>query len=212
MRTSPFKLISGLVIVAALLLSIGTSAVLAKTGVSVNLLAPLPGDAAPGTVVPALFTMSAIYDDVVSPLHKASVFIRLHGPTGATTEAAGVEQTTSGTYKAMIEIPAGGVAGAEFGIHGQAKTSSGRVVATDPVWSYDGEIVSARIQPPAPAVNQPPAKQPAPAQPATGASSSVPPTATSQSLDPRLGLVAVLALLAVLAIALSRRRLRSTAA
>ena len=61
MRISPFKVISGLVAAAALLLSFGTSAVLAKEGVSVNLLAPLPGDAAPGTVVPADFTMSAIY-------------------------------------------------------------------------------------------------------------------------------------------------------
>src|SRR5256885_5620620 len=99
-----------------ILLSFGTSAVLAKEGVSVNLLAPLPGDAAPGTVVPADFTMSAIYNGAVSPLHEASVFIRLHGPRGAVTEALGVEQKTPGTYRAMIEIPAGGVASLEFGI------------------------------------------------------------------------------------------------
>ena len=212
MRTSPFKLISGLVAAAALLLSFGTSAVLAKEGVSVNLLAPLPGDAAPGTVVPADFTMSAIYNDAVSPLHEASVFIRLHGPTGAVTEALGVEQKTPGTYRAMIEIPAGGVASLEFGIHGQAKTSSGRVVATNLLWAYDGEIVTRVRAPVDPKVNQPPAKQPAPAQPVTGAISPVPATASSSPVDLLLGLLAILAVLAVLAIALSVRRLRSTPA
>src|SRR5256885_5607746 len=127
-----------------LLLSIGTSAVLAKEGVSVNLVAPLPGDAAPGTMVPAVFTMIAIADDVESPLRKASPFLRLYGPRGDKTEAVGVEQSTPGTYRAMIAIPAGGVARAEFGIHGDAKTSSGNVVATDPVWEYDGQLVTPR--------------------------------------------------------------------
>ena len=63
-----------------------------------------------------------------------------------------------------------------------------------------------------PKVNQPPAKQPAPAQPVTGATSPVPATASSSSVDLRLGLLAILAVLAVLAIALSVRRLRSTPA
>ena len=107
----------------------------------------------------------------------------------------------------MIEIPAGGVASGEFGIHGQAKTSSGKVVATDPVWSYDGIIVSARIPPVDPNTVQ----QPVPAQPVPGTLTAAPPTTTtSPSVDLRLGVVAILALLSVLAIALNRRRLGST--
>src|SRR5947207_14351983 len=77
MRISPFKLISGLVAAAALLLSFGTSAVLAKEGVSVNLLAPLPAAAAPATVAPAAFAIGAISTDALSPLHHAPVSTRL---------------------------------------------------------------------------------------------------------------------------------------
>jgi len=110
MRNSLITRLGGAVATIALLLSFGTSSVLAKEGVSVSLSAPLPGDAAPGTIVAAFFTMEAISDDVASPLRKASVFMRLYGPGGAMTEAAGVEQTTPGLYKAMIEIPTGGIA------------------------------------------------------------------------------------------------------
>ena len=147
MRSSLITRLGGAVAAIALFLSLGASAVLAKEGVSVNLSAPLPRDAEPGTIVAAFFTMEAISDDVSSPLHEASVFMRLYGQDGAMTEAAGIEQKTPGLYKAMIEIPAGGIARGEFGIRGQAKTSTGKVVATDVVWPYDGLLVMGAVPP-----------------------------------------------------------------
>ncbi len=218
MRNSLITRLGGAVATIALLLSFGTSSVLAKEGVSVSLSAPLPGDAAPGTIVAAFFTMEAISDDVASPLRKASVFMRLYGPGGAMTEAAGVEQTTPGLYKAMIEIPTGGIARGEFGIHGQAKTSTGKVVATDVVWSYDGLLVIGPV---------PPAADPGTgavagvnANPAEGGTSELtkpltPAPTTSDVADQRLGAVAVLVLAAIGGAGLlvgGRRRLLKTAA
>jgi hypothetical protein len=104
------------------------------------------------------------------------------------TEAAGVEQETPGLYRAMIEIPAGGVAKGEFGVHGEARTASGKVVATDPVWAYDGVLVTA-----------------AGTTPTTGASE---PAAATLSLDPRLALAAGLGVVAIVAGAIVGRRRR----
>lgn len=189
-----------------LLLSLGASTALAKEGVSVNLSAPLPRDAAPGEVVPALFTLEAIVDDQTSPLRGASPFLRLYGPTGATTEAIGVEQRTAGLYKAMIEIPAGGIARGEFGIHGTAKAADGTVVASDIIWPYDGVLVTAAAPPPVdPKTYQLPGAKPHPATtPATSAGTDP----HAGGLDLRLGGLAVGALTAVAvgAVLVGRRR------
>jgi hypothetical protein len=206
MRTSSLKAIVRLAGAIGLALSLGVGTVLAKEGVSVDLLAPLPRDAEPGSNVSAMFKMSAISDDVASPLHKASVFIRLYGPTGAMTEGAGVEQKVEGVYVAKVEVPEGGIARMEFGIHGAAKTSTGKVVATDPVWAYDGEILTpAAVNPnPVNVQNPKPATVPAAAPPAT-----VPPTPTAAAgQDLRiaaLGAAAVAAAACALIVA-SRRR------
>ena len=180
--------LAALIASITILMLLAAPTALGKEGVSVNLVAPLPGDAQPGTTVPAVFTMEAISDDIASPLARAKVFIRLYGPGGAVTEAAGVEQETPGLYRAMIEIPAGGVARGEFGVHGEARTASGKVVATDPVWVYDGVLVTA-----------------AGTTPTTGASE---PAAATLSLDPRLALAAGLGLVAIVAGAIVGRRRR----
>lgn len=180
--------LAALIASVTILMFLAAPTVLGKEGVSVNLVAPLPRDAQPGTIVPAVFTMEAISDDIASPLARAKVFIRLYGPAGAVTEAAGVEQETPGLYRAMIEIPAGGVAKGEFGVHGEARTASGKVVATDPVWAYDGVLVTAAGNPPT-----------------TGASE---PAAATLSLDPRLALAAGLGVVAIVAGAIVGRRRR----
>jgi hypothetical protein len=183
---------------AAALVLITAPAVLAKEGVSVELMAPLPRDAEPGTKVPAFFTMVAIDNDVVSPLKTGQPFIRLYGPTGAMTEAIGVRQDKPELYKALIEIPAGGVSRADFGVHGKATAASGRVVATDPLWAYDGVLLTAAIPAPVgpnaykvgqPATNGQPATAAAPVT-QTGA-------ATSPGLDPRLAILAALVIAAL---------------
>lgn len=218
MRTQRPARLAAVLASVTILLVVAAPTTLGKEGVSVNLVAPLPREAKPGTTVPAFFTMEAISDDVASPLRRAKVFIRLYGPSGAMTEAAGVEQKTPGLYKAMIEIPAGGVARGEFGIHGKARTASGKVVATDPVWSYDGLLVTAAVPPPVdPKTYQLPGTNPAVA-PANGgaATTETTPTSTSSSEpasstishDPRLTLAAVLGLVAIVAGGVLGRRRR----
>jgi hypothetical protein len=129
---------------AALLVAlVAAPAALAKEGVEVRLAAPISPDAEPGDTVRLFFLATALTDDGEHPLPGTSVFLRLYGPTGATTEAEGVEQRDAGTYKVLIEIPAGGAARAEFGIHGSSSNGP-----ADVVWPYDGVLVAATIPEP----------------------------------------------------------------
>lgn len=215
MRTQRLARLAAVLASTMILLLLAAPTALGKEGVSVNLVAPLPRDAEPGTKVPAFYTMTAITDDVESPLHSTTTFIRLHGRDGAVTEAVGVEQKTPGLYKAMIEIPAGGVARGEFGIRGQAKAANGKVVATDVVWAYDGVLVTAAMPAPVdPKAFQLPGTKPevAPANGATAAeatpASPAQPPASTVSFDPRIGLAAGLALAAIVAGAILGRRRR----
>jgi hypothetical protein len=199
----------------AMILLVAVPSALGKEGVSVNLLAPLPRDAQPGTKVAAFYTMTAITDDVESPLHSKTTFIRLYGRDGAVTEAVGVEQKTPGLYKAMIEIPAGGITRGEFGVRGPAKAANGKVVATDVVWAYDGIVVTAAVPAPVdPKAFQLPGTKPAVAPANGGAAtaettpaSPAQPAAATLSFDPRLAGAVGLALVAIVAGGiLSRRR------
>jgi hypothetical protein len=223
MRTRRPARLAAILASTTILLLLAAPTALGKEGLSVNLLAPLPRDAEPGTKVPAFYTMTAISDDVESPLHSTTTFIRLYGRDGAVTEAVGVEQKTPGLYKAMIEIPAGGIARGEFGVRGPAKAANGKVVATDAVWAYDSTLVTAAIPAPVdPKAFQLPGTKPevAPANggATAGGTTTTPPAepaAATLSFDPRLALAAGLALLAIVGggIVGRRRRLhRQTAA
>ncbi len=127
---------------AFLALLIAAPAALAKEGIETRLAAPISGDAQPGDIVPVYFTASAISETGMTPVYGTNIFFRLYGPTGAMTEATAVEQSTPGTFKVMIEIPSGGAARAEFGIHGTSPNGP-----SDMVWAYDGMLVSARTPP-----------------------------------------------------------------
>jgi hypothetical protein len=194
-------------------------AVLAKEGVEVTLAAPIPADAGPGDTVTVFFTLARISDAGTSPLRGSPVYLRLSGPTGATTQAEGVETRTPGTYAASIVIPAGGATRAEFGIHGAAVDAGGGATTSDLVWPYDGILVAAA--PPAavdPGDFQVDPAKPAPAaQAGTGAAGSASQAAvadpTAPGIDARVvagGLLAVLALVA--SVAVGRRRPRPTTA
>jgi hypothetical protein len=128
---------------ALLLASIAAPVALAKEGVEIRLAAPIQSDAKPGDVVPLFLVATALTDAGEHPLTGTDIFLRLSGPTGATTEALGAEQPERGTYKVLIEIPAGGAAAAEFRIHGSS--SNGQA---DAIWPYDGVLVAASIPPP----------------------------------------------------------------
>lgn len=221
MHTSRLARLAGSVAALILLLSLGASAALAKEGVSVSLAAPIPHDAQPGDVVPVFFRLEAITDTGTTPLRGSDVFIRLHGPDGAVTEASGAEQREAGLYKALIAIPAGGAAGAEFGMRGSATDASGKTVASDIVWPYDGILVAAAVPPPVdPGTFQMPGAKPARVDPGTAAApgstdaSAGTAAAGTVAVDPRLALVVAVA--SGLAIAgayvLGRRRIHGSPA
>jgi hypothetical protein len=200
-----------------LLLSLAAPAVLAKEGVEVTLAAPIPSDAQPGEVVAVVFTLTSISDTGTHPLRGSDVFIRLSGPTGAHTQASGAEQREAGTYKAMIEIPAGGAARAEFGLHGSRTDAAGNTVPSDIIWPYDGILVAATapagpLSDPATGTKPAPAVQAVPVQPAPAAQTGdVAPA--GRAIDPGLAGVLALAVLTVAALfALGRRRLHRSAA
>jgi len=212
--------LTGLLAGALLILSIGAPAAFAKEGVEVSLAAPLPSDAEPGSTVTAIFILKAITDTGERPLQGSPVFIRLYGPTGASTQAEGVEDRTPGTYRAQIEIPAGGAARAEFGIHGSATDATGKTVASDIIWPYNGILVAGAIPPPVdpktfqlpgskplvdPAAN--PAAQPA-AEPAPVAPTASAETGPVVAIDARLVGLVVLAAIAMAGLALGAGRRR----
>ncbi|MEO5941355.1 MAG: hypothetical protein ABIZ72_10135 [Candidatus Limnocylindrales bacterium] len=209
-----------LVAVAATLLAalaLFAPAVRAKEGVEVTLAAPISRDAQPGDVVAVFFTLGAISDTGSTPLRGTDAYLRLYGPTGARTEATGVEQEEAGLYRALIAIPAGGAARAEFGIHGAAVDAAGKATASDIVWPYDGILVAAAA--PAPVAPR--------LGPATGATTAVEPdlavagqsatapSAPAPSLDLRLVAAIVLSAAAggasVLVLGRRRRAQRSLA-
>src|SRR5215207_5091763 len=127
MRTPRLLRLAGFVAGLGLLLSSAAPAVLAKEGVEVTLAAPISSDAQPGDVVAVFFRLASISGTGTRPLRGSDVFLRLYGPTGAHAQASGVEQREAGLYKAMIKIPAGGAARAEFGLRGSTTDGSGNV-------------------------------------------------------------------------------------
>lgn len=208
----------GLVVGALMLLSLSAPTTFAKEGVEVSLAAPLPGDAEPGSTVTAVFNLKALTDSGESPLRGSPVFIRLYGPTGAMTQADGVEDGIPGTYRARIAIPAGGAARAEFGIRGSTTDASGATVASDIIWPYDGILVSAVVPLPVdPATFQmpgskpltDPAAQPAD-QPVIGEATSTNATGTGPAItiDARLVGLITLAALAMVGLGLEAGRWR----
>ena len=189
-------------------------AAFAKEGVEVTLAAPISAGAQPGDTVTVFFTLTKITEAGTSPLRGSPVFLRLSGRSGATTEAAGVETKTPGTYEAKIVIPAGGAYRAEFGIHGTSTGADGKATGSDLIWDYNGVLVTA--QPPAPVdpgtfgvVVPRYAVDPLPATGgSTATTTATPATPPAPSLDGRVlgAAVAGAALLAAVAGAIALRR------
>ena len=221
MRSPRHHRLFGTIAGLGLLLSIATPAVLAKEGVEVALAAPISSDAQPGDVVAVFFTLAAITDSGTRPVQGSDVFIRLYGPTGARTQAAGAQQRQAGLYKAMIEIPAGGAARAEFGLRGYVTDADGKVAPSDIIWPYDGTLVAAAA--PAPPVSDPasggkpaPAAEPVPMLPAPGVQAepgSGAPSPVAPPIDGAIagGVAALAGLVVAAAIALGRRRVHRSA-
>ena len=130
--------LAGVAAAAALLALVLAPAAQAKEGLEATLAAPISADAQPGDTVTVFFTLNRITETGTSPLRDSTASFRLFGPTGAMTQAVGVETATPGTYKASIVIPDGGAARAEFAIRG----------ASTMTWPFTGVLVASKIPSP----------------------------------------------------------------
>jgi hypothetical protein len=91
----------------------------AKDGVVARVLTPISRDAAPGTTVRVVWTLTVVEAGKRRPFRAGYVFLRLVGPNGARTPLAyGVEAGPGGRYRARVRVPRGGVRRVEIGIMG----------------------------------------------------------------------------------------------
>jgi hypothetical protein len=138
--------------------------VLAKGEGIVTLAAPIPRDADPGSTLTVVFTVTGLGDADSRPVSGWPVVLRLTAPDGSYNESLGVERGASGTYVATIDVPAGGIASADFAVQGISTFADGSTVRSDMPLAVDGVLMTTTANP-APAPAAPPA-DPAAAAPA----------------------------------------------
>ena len=129
------------VVVAAAAVVAMTGGVLAKGADSgaVTLAQPIPRDATPGTTISVTFTATVDTAAGSSPVYGSPMFVRLIAPDGTTSEGDGREQTQgSGTYTAIVVVPAGGIKWAEFGMRGFSTDAAGNSVRADELFEPQG--------------------------------------------------------------------------
>ena len=108
---------------AALLL--GAASVSAKEGVQARVVTPIPREAAPGTRVTVVWTLSSVDEGKRRPFGASGIFIRLFGPGDARTPRAFATELGPGRYRARPRIPRGGVKRVVFGLMGTACDANG---------------------------------------------------------------------------------------
>jgi hypothetical protein len=89
----------------------------AKEGVWAELVVAPPADAQPGSEISISWTLSYREQGKQKPFGAVGIFIRLldaaHGaPTSAPAEGS------SGLFRAIVKVPAGGIGGVQIGLHG----------------------------------------------------------------------------------------------
>jgi hypothetical protein len=92
------------------LVALAATPVLAKEGAEAKLDTAIARDAPPGSTLDVGWSTFMIVDGKQRPVYGSSVYMRLVGPDGTTTEAAGKETPPgSGHYTASIVVPQGGI-------------------------------------------------------------------------------------------------------
>lgn len=112
-----------LVAVASLLL--GVASVGAKEGVEARFVTPIPSEAAPGTRVTVVWTLSSRDQGRRIPFGASAVFIRLFGPDGARTPRVYGAEVAHGRFRASPRVPRGGVTRVVIGLMGTACDADG---------------------------------------------------------------------------------------
>ena len=131
-------------LVAAVALVASASVALAKEGGIVTLAAPISLDAEPGSTITVAFTATILTEDGPRPVQGSPMVLRLTGPDGATIEAIATERGRPGSYAVEIEVPAGGVDRADFGLRGTATAADGSSMVEDIPFDVDGVLFALR--------------------------------------------------------------------
>jgi hypothetical protein len=152
--------VGAVIALAAVVLSATLALAKGESGGLIRLAAPIPRDAEPGSTLTVDFTASMTDAGGASVPFRGSPFVlKLVGPDGATTEALATERGTPGSYRVAIEVPAGGITSAMFGLQGTAIYADGTTSLQDIPFEVDGLLFTTTAHP-APAA--PPASTPSP--------------------------------------------------
>ena len=164
-RTTARTAVIGTVVATLGLLSFA-GVVLAKGEGIVTLAAPIQRDADPGSTLTVVFTVTGLGDADSRPVSGWPIVLRLTAPDGSYNEALGVERGASGTYVATIDVPAGGIATADFAVQGISTFADGSTERSDMPLAVDGVLLTTKANP-----------APAPAAPAAATPVDPPPAA-----------------------------------
>jgi hypothetical protein len=116
------RAIALLVVLAALVTAAQASA---KEGIVAQVVTPISRDAAPGTKVNVVWTLTSVEEEDPRPFSADGVFIRLFGPAGSHTKRVHATQIASGRFRATLRIPRGGVRRVAIGLMGEACDTEG---------------------------------------------------------------------------------------
>jgi hypothetical protein len=109
-----------------LALALATPLAEAKEGVKATVLTPISASADGGVELHVKWSLAD--EESGTPFNACAVFVRLTGPTGATSEAfaeCGLE-ASKGRYSATPIVPVGGVSKIEIGIAGTTTDREGK--------------------------------------------------------------------------------------
>jgi len=97
----------------------------AKEGIVAQVVTPISRDAAGGTKVNVVWTLTSVEEEDPRPFSADGVFIRLFGPAGSHTKRVYATQIASGRFRATLRIPRGGVRRVAIGLMGERCDAEG---------------------------------------------------------------------------------------
>lgn len=103
----------------------------AKEGVNATVHTLISASANAGTEIHVVWSLAD--EESGRPFNARAVFIRLIGPTGATTEAFAeyCSEASKGKYGANVIVPVGGISRIEIGVAGTVTDSEGNSLRSD---------------------------------------------------------------------------------
>jgi hypothetical protein len=114
-----------LAVLVALVALVVVAQASAKDDVVARVLTPISHDAAPGSKVNVVWTLTAVDGEESSPFGGTAVFIRLFGPAGSHSKRVYGAEIESGRFRATVRIPRGGVRRVAIGLMGERCDAEG---------------------------------------------------------------------------------------